>query len=54
MGDGKSEISASWSQQKIMYYLLLLKINTSVILTELLEIGVEFKTINITPYFINW
>lgn len=53
MGDGKSEISASWSQQRIMYYLLLKK-NTNVILTEPLEIGVEFKTINITLYFINW
>lgn len=36
-----------------MYYLLFLKINTKVILTKQLEIGVEFNTINITLYFIN-
>lgn len=54
MGDGKSKMSASWSWQRIMYYLLFLKINTNVILTKQLEIGVEFNTINITLYFINW
>lgn len=52
--DGKIKISASWSQQRIMCYLLFLKINTNVILTEPLEKGVEFNTINIILYFINW
>lgn len=28
--------------------------NTNVILTEPLEVEVEFNTINITLYFINW